>query len=240
MAALSGGPRPFYALHAGAYDLLIQDPVEPWVDAVHDGLAGRAPAYILDAGCGTGRHAAALIAKGHRVDLLDASAELLAQAAARCPASRATLADLCTMRASPRYDAVTCRGVLNDMISDAARSSAVRSLATSLLPGGTLFLDVREATASRQRADGVPRSRRADLGDGTTLTFTSRTTWRDGRLEVEETYDLDGQASHYHFTMRPWTEPELRTALHANGLHAVHITPGAGRRTPDRWFVMAR
>ena len=49
--------RPFYAAHAEAYDLLITDPVEPWVSAVHDRLVadGSAPATILDAGCGTGR-----------------------------------------------------------------------------------------------------------------------------------------------------------------------------------------
>jgi len=30
--------RPFYSLHADAYDALITDPVEPWTDAVHDRL----------------------------------------------------------------------------------------------------------------------------------------------------------------------------------------------------------
>ena len=51
--------RPFSSRHADAYDLLITDPVEPWVDAVHDRLvrAGRPRARVLDAGCGTGRHA---------------------------------------------------------------------------------------------------------------------------------------------------------------------------------------
>jgi SAM-dependent methyltransferase len=246
-SARTSSERPFYALHADAYDLLITDPVEPWVDAVHDVLvgSGRSPAFILDAGCGTGRHAAGLIAKGHRVDVLDASAELLSQAAARCPRSRATAADLCTMQVRPRYDAVTCRGVLNDMITEVDRSSAVRSLAGSLVPGGVLFLDVREAAGSRRRADGVARSRQVDLGDGSRLTFVSRTTWRRGRLEVEETYEMDRPAmpsrvSHYSFTMRPWTEPELRDVLRDSGLRDVRISAGVGRRSPDRWFVVAR
>lgn len=30
--------RPFYARHAQAYDLLVTDPVEPWVQAVHQRL----------------------------------------------------------------------------------------------------------------------------------------------------------------------------------------------------------
>jgi ubiquinone/menaquinone biosynthesis C-methylase UbiE len=58
--------RPFYADYAEAYDLLVMDPVEPWAEAVHDRLLalGWPSAVVLDAGCGTGRHAAALAAKG--------------------------------------------------------------------------------------------------------------------------------------------------------------------------------
>lgn len=246
-SARTSSERPFYALHAGAYDLLITDPVGPWVDAVHETLAelGLSPASILDAGCGTGRHAAGLIARGHRVDLVDASAELLRQAASRCPSARTTLADLCAMRARPAYDAVTCRGVLNDMTTDQERRSAVRALAGSLVPNGVLLLDVRERRGSRRRADGVARSRQVDLGAGARLTFTSRTTWSRGRLRVEETYELatpaaPAQRSRYQFTMRPWTERELRDVLRACGLHTVRVGAGVGRRTPDRLFVIAR
>jgi len=245
-SARASSERPFYALHADAYDLLITDPVEPWVDAVHLRLtsAGRSPALVLDAGCGTGRHAADLIAKGHRVDVMDASAELLALAAKRCPSARTVLADLCEMKMPPVYDAVTCRGVLNDMITDQERQSAVRSLVRSLAPGGSLFLDVRAEPGSRERVDGAPRSRQVALGAGVELAFTARTTWSQGMLHVEEQYDLvrpgtPTQRSSYFFTMRPWTEAELRTVLHASGLRDVEVTVGVGRRTPDRFFVVA-
>ncbi|MEV6629523.1 class I SAM-dependent methyltransferase [Actinoplanes sp. NPDC051470] len=243
--------RPFYSLYAHAYDLLITDPVEPWVAAVHSSLA-RPAATILDAGCGTGRHAAALIELGHRVDLIDVSVELLALAAARCPTARTWTADLRALGTWPAattaasgdlgcaYDAVTCRGVLNDLIDDDERLSAMRSLAGCLIPGGALFLDVRERDASRRRADGVPRSKRVDLPGGGLLTFAARTTWDDGLLRVDETYTLDGRDSHYDFVMRPWTEPELRDVLGTCGLHDVRISAGAGRRTPDRLFVVAR
>jgi SAM-dependent methyltransferase len=245
-SARTASERPFYALHADAYDLLITEPVDPWVDAVHDRLrsAGRSPASVLDAGCGTGRHAAGLIARGHRIDVVDASAELLALAAKRCPSARTFLADLCEMNIPSAYDAVTCRGVLNDMVTDQERVSAVRSLARSLTPGGLLFLDVREEQGSRQRADGAARSRQVELGDGDELTFTARTTWSQGVLQVEEHYDLirpgtPTQRSSYFFTMRPWTEPELRAVLHGSGLRDVEISVGVGRRTPDRFFVVA-
>ncbi|GID92023.1 class I SAM-dependent methyltransferase [Amorphoplanes digitatis] len=238
--------RPFYSLHAGAYDALITDPVEPWVDAVHDRLvrAHRARASVLDAGCGTGRHAAALIAKGHRVDLADASRELLARAGERCPAARALLVDLCTMDLGPGYDAVTCRGVLNDMTTDQERESAVANLAACLRPGGLLFLDVREAEASRLRADGRARRVVADLGGDGELRFSTRTSWQGGLLQVEERYEVavDGRVtreSTYDFTMRPWSRAELSSVLRRNGMRHVDITGGIGRRTSDRLFVVA-
>jgi SAM-dependent methyltransferase len=238
--------RPFYSLHADAYDLLITDPVEPWVDAVHDRLvqAHRSPAAVLDAGCGTGRHAAALIAKGHRVDLADASPELLARAAARCPGARTLLVDLCALRLAAEYDAVTCRGVLNDMTTDAERESAVAALTACLRPGGLLFLDVREAEASRLRAGGGGRRIVADLGDDGELRFRTRTGWQRGLLRVEEHYELvvDGrvrQQSAYDFTMRPWSRAELSSVLRRNGMRDIAITEGVGRRTADRLFVVA-
>jgi SAM-dependent methyltransferase len=160
--------RPFYDLHAEAYDLIVSDPVEPWCDAV-DAQVARSSS-LLDAGCGTGRHAAEMITRGHHVDLVDAAPRLLAQAAARCPAARTRLIDLCVLPAAD-YDAVMCRGVLNDMVSDGEREAAIASLARSLRAGGKLFLDVREAGASRERAGGEPSRRVA--GE---LTFVSRTT----------------------------------------------------------------
>ncbi|MEU4339456.1 methyltransferase domain-containing protein [Micromonospora lupini] len=126
--------RPFYSLHADPYDALITDPVEPWVDAIHDRLVRthRPQALILDAVCGTRRHAAALIAKGNQVDVADGSRELLSRARRRCPAARALLVDLCAMDLDTRYDAVTCRGVFNDMTTDNERESAVASMMTTV------------------------------------------------------------------------------------------------------------
>jgi SAM-dependent methyltransferase len=238
--------RPLYSLHANAYDLIITDPVEPWVDAVHDCLvkAHQPHARILDAGCGTGRHAAALIAKGHEVEIADASRELLTRAARRCPTAPAFLVDLCAMRLPPVYDAVTCRGVLNDMTTDNERDSAVTALTTCLRPGGLLVLDVREERASRLRAGGVTRRVAVNLDDHAKLGFSARTTWQQGLLQVEERYEfaLDGRVqrnSTYDFTMRPWSTAELSSTLRRCGMRRVRVKGGVGRPTSDRLFVVA-
>jgi len=173
-SARQAGDRPFYAAYGWAYDLLITYPVRPWADMVSAALdsAGIAvPARILDAGCGTGRHAAELARRGYRLDLVDASACLLGQARARLPHAVAHRADLCTLDLGTRYDAITCRGMLNDLLHDQDREAAIAALARHLHGDGLLFLDVRDMDGTRQRyarglASGVPSA-------STTATWSS-------------------------------------------------------------------
>jgi SAM-dependent methyltransferase len=246
-SARVSGVRPFYADYAEAYDLLVTDPVEPWAEAVHDRLvsSGWLSAVVLDAGCGTGRHAAALAAKGHHVDLADASEQLLAQAASRNPAALAMRVDLCALTVSGRYQAVTCRGVLNDMTTDAERDAALRGLRGALSDGGLLLLDVRESEGSRRRADGVSRHKTVGLGARGALEFTSTVTSEAGFLHVVEDYTLrrpGSPADHrrFEFVMRPWSTQEMRERLTATGFSRIEVGPGVGRTTGDRLFVSAR
>lgn len=240
--------RPFYSAHADAYDLLVTDPVEPWVTAVHERLvsSGWPSALVLDAGCGTGRHAAALAARGHRVDLADASAELLAQAASRNPSARALHVDRCTFTTEAAYQAVMYRGVLNDMTEDAERDAAISAFARALAPEGLLLLDVREVEGSRRRADGIPRHRSVPLaGNGGVLRFTHTATWHDGLVHVREESRVrragSPPADHvFEFVMRPWSETELRNRLYAAGFVNVDVGAGIGRVTGDHLLITAQ
>lgn len=239
--------RPFYDRHANAYDALIPDRVEPWVAAVDDALkaAGFNNAHVLDAGCGTGRHAAALTERGHDVTLLDASAALLRIARQRCPHAAALVSDLCAPAVTGPFDAVTSRGVLNDLLTDHERADAVRSFAELTRTGGLLVLDVREAAMSQRRADGSVRTTDVDLRDGSHLRFVSRPTWNAGRIVVEERYELDVGSgapivSEYLFEMRPWARGEMHELLTSVGYKSIEMKAGVGRRTPDRLLVTAR
>lgn len=239
--------RPFYDLHADAYDALITDPVEPWVDAVDERLrgAGLSSASVLDAGCGTGRQAQALRERGHHVSLLDASSRLLTIASGRCPGSPVHQTDICAPRLRESFEAIMCRGVLNDLVLDEERDAALESFAALLREDGLLFLDVRETVEARRRADGQWRHSEAALPDGETLRFASRPRWRADRIVVEEHYELisrDGSSSvhEYVFEMRPWGRAELTTRLTAAGFTDIKTVQGVGRRTPDRLFTTAR
>jgi SAM-dependent methyltransferase len=240
--------RPFYALHADAYDALITDPVEPWVAAVDDAVqaAGFKTARVLDAGCGTGRHAAALIGLGHHVTLLDASVELLEIARKRCPDAPAVVSDLCAPAVTRPFDAVIARGVLNDLLTDRERASALRAFGDVSRAGGVLVLDVRETALSQQRADGTLRTTEVHLPDGSHLRFVSRPTWADGHIVVEERYELDrgrGEppvVTEYLFQMRPWARSEMQRLLTSVGYRDIEMHAGVGRSTPDRLLVTAR
>ena len=240
--------RPFYDRHADAYDALISDPVEPWVAAVDESLraAGFSNAQVLDAGCGTGRHAAALIERGHDVTLLDASEALITIARQRCPDAPALVTDLCEPAITGAFDAVVARGVLNDLLTDGERAAALTAFARLTRAGGVLVLDVRETAMSQQRADGIWRTAEADLPDGSQLRFVSRPTWNDGRIVVEERYELASDhdetpvVSEFLFEMRPWTRDELQRLLSSAGYSRIDMRDGVGRRSPDRLLVTAR
>ncbi|WP_328291524.1 class I SAM-dependent methyltransferase [Kineococcus sp. NBC_00420] len=259
-SASTASERPFYDAHAEAYDHFIVDPVTPWIDAVEAALTARGltvrgltvhdlnarglnDATLLDAGCGTGRHAAAFSALGHEVTLLDASAKLLAIAARRCPTSPVHHDDVCNPSLSGPFDVVTCRGVLNDLTTDVERDAALRSFARLLRPGGLLALDVRDVERSRAGADGHPRTKTTTLNSGAVVIFTSRTVWCDDRLVVSERHeevDSHGEmhVQEYLFTMRPWTSEEARDRLSSTGFEDVEVGPGVGGRS-DRLFITA-
>ena len=178
--------------------------------------------------------------------MLDASAALLTIARERCPDAPALVTDLCEPAITGPYDAVVARGVLNDLLTDRERADALRAFAGLTRPGGVLVLDVRETAMSRQRADGTWRTAEADLPDGSHLRFVSRPTWDDGRIVVEERYELEGdhseapEVSEFLFEMRPWTHDEMQRLLSSAGYSRIEMRDGVGRRSPDRLLVTAR
>jgi SAM-dependent methyltransferase len=224
------GSRPFYNQFAWAFNLLIERPVQKDCDAIAAWLVERGVtpgASVLDAGCGTGRYAIELGQRGYVVDGIDMSVHLIEEAnrSLGSASSQASFAvgDILALPAA-RYDAILCRGVLNDLVNEDERSSAIASFSRALRHSGVLVLDVREwdATAARKSREPIFR-KRVDTDRGT-LTFTSITELDvpTRRLMVKEQHllEVDGQeqSSDYEFVMRCWTSTELQSLLHLNGL----------------------
>ncbi|WP_030782458.1 class I SAM-dependent methyltransferase [Streptomyces sp. NRRL S-920] len=90
----------------------------------------------LDIGCGTGRFARRLAARGYEVDALDPSAEVVAEAEALGGGPRYRRADV-TAQDLPEghYDVITCLASLHHM-----PFTTLTRLRAALAPGGTLLV----------------------------------------------------------------------------------------------------
>jgi SAM-dependent methyltransferase len=232
MPASNIAARPFYGEHAWAYDLLIDRPIRKECNTIVTWLVERGVlpgAAVLDAGCGTGRYAIELARRGYLVHGVDRSAHLIAEAE-RSTADRSrsvsfTVGDILTPPAS-HYDAILCRGVLNDLIDDRAREAVFGIFRRALRPKGALILDVREWTASAERKAREPLFRKAVATPRGTLTFTSVTEVdrEHRRLVVTERHTLedDGpeRSRDYTFVMQCWTRDELDAGLRRAGFGA--------------------
>ena len=226
---MAGTPRPFYGEYAWAFDLLIDRPVARECTAIAGWLVERRVvrgARLLDAGCGTGRYAIELGRRGYVVEGVDRSPELIdvaRRSASHQPGSASFhIGDLRALL-DHRYDAILCRGVLNDLVDTASREAVFRSFAGALRRGGVLILDVREWEATRDRKRREPLFRKSVHTDRGKLTFTSITDLDPERhqLVLSETHtlldDAGEHSSDYRFVMRCWTRGELESALERSG-----------------------
>jgi SAM-dependent methyltransferase len=248
--------RPFYAEYAWAFDLLIDRPVQPECRTIAAWLAERGVplgSTLLDAGCGTGRYAMELSRHGYVVHGIDRSPELVAQAlrsAGRVARSASFAVGDILERPISRYDAILCRGVLNDVLGESARASVFASFSGALRPNGVLVLDVREWTTTAARKTQEPMFRKTVATERGTLTFTSVTELNanDRQLVLKERHTLNDhgheRASDYRFVMQCWTRDELESHLTRSGFvaptyfgaYAVDVAAG----TTDRLVAVAQ
>jgi SAM-dependent methyltransferase len=120
-----------------------------------------------------------------------------------------------TVPPTARYDAILCRGVLNDIIDDDRRDAVIAAFARALRPHGALIVDVREWGASAERKTREPLFRKRVSTDRGELTFTSITELdaEHRLLLISERHELVGQGdervSDYQFVMRCWEREEL-------------------------------
>lgn len=249
------GRRPFYSEYAWAFDAIIDRPVRKECAAIVQWLIERGVrpgAALLDAGCGTGRYAIELARRGYIVEGIDRSPELIDVAVTSSREQpgwmKFTVGDLLTLPPA-RYDAILCRGVLNDLLDDSERDAAFASFAGALRPNGVLTLDVRDWEASADRKTREPLFRKRVSTDRGELTFTSVTTLDSDqhRLLISEQHVLTAggheRVADYEFTMRCWTHDELDAALTRHGFERVACfgayDAGVPAGSTDRMVVVA-
>lgn len=139
-------PEPFDDL-ADVYEAMIDWPKR----LAHEGeffrrlvgdIQGR---RVLDAACGTGRHAAMLHGWGLEVEGADLSPQMIARCVARFgqPAGLRWVVRSFDQRAGGTFDLVVCVGNSLALVSDeAAAARAVGALGAAVAPGGILVVHV--------------------------------------------------------------------------------------------------
>jgi SAM-dependent methyltransferase len=228
--------RPFYDEYAWAFDLIINTPIDKQCAFVVEMLSQRgvnAGARILDAGCGIGGHSIELARLGYVVRGLDLSSQLITEAQRRIsdeslPISFA-VGDILSLEATHDFDAILCRGVLNDLLDEASRLKVFFSFARALRPDGVLILDVREWNETARRKTLEPVFEKTIETTRGQLSFRSRTRLEHPtrRLCVAEQHTLRKESvetvSTYEFTMQCWTQEELNRRLARAGFEAIEF-----------------
>ena len=248
-------PRPFYGEFAWAYDYLIARPVAEECAGMAAALARRGigpGASLLDAGCGTGRYAIELARGGFVVTGIDRSPELLAEALRRPVEAAARVrfeaGDLLTLPGGAGFDAIVCRGVLNDLVEPADPAAAFGAFARALRSGGALLFDVRDWDASVAGKTAQPVSERRVATPRGPLVFRAVTRLDPAtrRLLIAERHTLttaSGEVTVSHdFVMRGWSRDELEGLLRAAGFEASEYAgtyEGAPLGVGDRIVVVA-
>lgn len=175
----------------------VYDTLNPWGDdcSFHLDLAGGEPKTVLDMGCGTGRLACALAARGHRVTGADPSAGMLGIARKRPDGEgvRWIATDAADLSVNTRFDQAIMTGhVFQVFLEDEEVRAALDNLRRHLAPGGRLAFETRNP-AVRDWETWMPGK-------------TGQTLQVPGLGTVEVYYDIaaaDGELvtfeTHFHF-----------------------------------------
>jgi SAM-dependent methyltransferase len=127
-----------YAAWAETYDTLPNPLIRVEEPVVHALLAPIAPGHAVDAACGTGRHAAHLVARGHTVIGIDETPEMLERARANVPQATFRAGSLTALPLpAASADVVVCALALAHV---ASLPTAVAELARVVRPGGRLIV----------------------------------------------------------------------------------------------------
>ncbi len=97
---------------------------------------------ILDVGCGTGAHAAALWDEGFHVDGVDLEPVMIERARARCPEGTFTVGDMTDLNLPRRYDViVTLFSSIGYAKSEAALRVTLAGMRRHVVDGGLVVID---------------------------------------------------------------------------------------------------
>jgi len=128
-------------------------------DLIESLLGETGGSRVLDAGCGTGRVAIELAARGFSVTGMDLDERMLSAARAKAPELRWILADLSEASAhlDSEFDVVVLAGNVMIFVARGTEATVISQLASHLAPGG-LFVAGFQLTTGRLTLDRYDRA----------------------------------------------------------------------------------
>ena len=198
---------------------------------VIDALALTAGAQVLDVGCGYGRHAMELAARGFHVHALDLSLPLLLRGADEAQRRGLNInfvhGDMRDMSFENQFDGAFCLFSTFGFFDDEMNKKVVAHLARALRPGGRLVLDVlnRDYIAADLptrvwwEGDGCVVLEEVDFNYFTSRIVSSRSVvFEDGR-QLEQEISIRAYALH-----------ELGKVLHGAGFRVLEVSGNLAAR----------
>ena len=179
---------------------------------------------LLDVGCGTGRHAAALISEhGYEVDGLDIESGFLEIARTRCPNGNFFRGDMASFDLGSTYDAVLCLFSSIGYVRTLERLIlAARSMRRHVAPGGVAIIEPW-FTPEIFRGGAVHMT--VVNRDELKISRVNRTEIRDGISWMEFHYLVADPHEIRHLTeiheLGLFTVGEMREALKTGGFEEV-------------------
>jgi SAM-dependent methyltransferase len=164
----------FGRAYADAYDAIYADKDYEAECRLIESIAaryGRGSSTVLDLGCGTGRHAVILAARGRSVVGVDVSTDMVAIARRRAADAGVSsvdfeVGDVRTFQSDSRFDvALLMFAVLGYQLEDADVEATLETAARHLLPGGVLIFDVWNGPAV-EAIGPTTRTKSAPSGTG--------------------------------------------------------------------------
>jgi SAM-dependent methyltransferase len=198
---------------------------------VADSLALRPGHQVLDLGCGYGRHAMELAARGYHVVGLDLSLPLLIRGADEAQRRGLNInfvhGDMRELTFDAQFDGAYCVFSTFGYFDDETNKRVAQNLCRALKPGGRLVLDV----LNRDYVIGDLPTRVWWEGDGCVVLeevdfnyFSSRVI--SNRSVVFE----DGRQLEQEITMRAYSLHELGKLLHSAGFRVIEVSGGLATR----------
>ena len=199
-----------------------------------------ARAHVLDVPCGTGRHSAGLVARGHTVAGLDISERVLEVARAAVPGADFRHGDMRELPwADESFDAVlnlwTAFGYFETQADD---ERVLAEFARVLRPGGRVILDAINQVAFVRRLQTKSWD---DSIDGLVLLDEIEHDLIAGRSNARWTFVReDGSQVAHSFDHRLYTAPEYAELFRRAGLEplAWYGDFDGGELTPDSWRLI--